>query len=85
MEGHSWSCKAAHLVLVLDLFLTLVKVYRNFQRLCKNLDAHKKVFGIFPSQNMYTQVFCGSLALIVEVSECAATRRTEEADGTRLQ
>lgn len=44
-----------------------IKIYRNFQRLCRNLDAHKRVFDIFPQENVYAKVLCGSLSLIVQV------------------
>jgi hypothetical protein len=43
-------------------------VYRNFQRLCRNLDDHKKVLSIFPQQSLYASVFCGSISLIIQVS-----------------
>jgi hypothetical protein len=31
------------------------------------VDAHKKVFEIFPQQSLYTSVLCGSLSLIIQV------------------
>ncbi|KAH7088210.1 hypothetical protein FB567DRAFT_559899 [Paraphoma chrysanthemicola] len=38
---------------------------RRFRSLCGSLDAHKNVFAIFPSQNEYASVLCGSLKLII--------------------
>ncbi|KAF2111086.1 hypothetical protein BDV96DRAFT_500031 [Lophiotrema nucula] len=43
-------------------------VYRNFQRICNTLDSHKKVFAIFPQQNTYCAVLCGSLSLFVSAA-----------------
>ncbi|KAL9090014.1 MAG: hypothetical protein Q9165_005544 [Trypethelium subeluteriae] len=44
------------------------RVYKNFQRLCKSLDAHKKVFEIFPSQNTYVAVLSGSLSVLLHAA-----------------
>ncbi|KAK7193191.1 uncharacterized protein CC84DRAFT_1250481 [Paraphaeosphaeria sporulosa] len=43
-------------------------IYTNFQKLCRNVDAHKKVFELFPQQSLYASVLCGSLSLIVQAS-----------------
>ncbi|ETN45993.1 uncharacterized protein HMPREF1541_00176 [Cyphellophora europaea CBS 101466] len=44
------------------------KVYKNFQRFCASLQAHEKVFAIFPSETMYTSVLSGCLSLVVQAS-----------------
>ncbi|KAF2656516.1 hypothetical protein K491DRAFT_777898 [Lophiostoma macrostomum CBS 122681] len=43
-------------------------VYKNFQRLCRNLDDHKQILSIFPQQSLYASVFCGSISLIIQAS-----------------
>jgi hypothetical protein len=49
---------------------------RRFRSICGGLDAHKNAFEIFPSQNNYASVLCGSLSLIVS----AAVNHDEIAD-----
>ncbi|KAF2444042.1 hypothetical protein P171DRAFT_494171, partial [Karstenula rhodostoma CBS 690.94] len=43
-------------------------IYTNFQKLCRNVDAHKEIFKLFPQQSLYASVLCGSLSLIVQAS-----------------
>jgi hypothetical protein len=48
-----------------DLYHT---VGQRFRKVCQKLDDHKGAFVIFPSQDVYTSVLCGSLALIVQAA-----------------
>ncbi|KAH8708363.1 hypothetical protein GQ44DRAFT_470055 [Phaeosphaeriaceae sp. PMI808] len=52
------------------------KFSKRFRSICGGLDAHKKAFAIFPSQNNYAAALCGSLQLIVS----AAVNHDEIAD-----
>lgn len=44
------------------------KIGQRFRKVCQKLDDHKGAFAMFPSQDMYTSVLCGSLALIVNAA-----------------
>ena len=50
------------------------KIYKNFQSVCSTLDSHQSIFALFPSQNMYVSVFCGSVSLLLHVSICIINR-----------
>ncbi|KAH6974934.1 hypothetical protein BKA56DRAFT_589797 [Ilyonectria sp. MPI-CAGE-AT-0026] len=45
------------------------RVHTSFMSLCKTLDNHKRVFAIFPSQNIYTSVFCASLSCLMTAAK----------------
>jgi hypothetical protein len=42
--------------------------HRWFKEMCSSLNAHKDLLALFPSQSIYTSVFCGNLALLVGVN-----------------
>ncbi|KAF2231583.1 hypothetical protein EV356DRAFT_535412 [Viridothelium virens] len=42
--------------------------YKNFSQICDVLASHKDVFAIFPSQNIYTSVLCGSISMLVQAA-----------------
>ncbi|KAH8679033.1 hypothetical protein BGZ60DRAFT_255871 [Tricladium varicosporioides] len=44
------------------------KVYHRFVGICESLNSHKEIFAIFPSQSMYTSIFCGALSMLVKAA-----------------
>jgi len=44
------------------------KAQQLFHKFCGTLDAHSAILKMFPSEDKYISVFCGSLKMLVQVS-----------------
>ncbi|KAI9713830.1 MAG: hypothetical protein M1820_000560 [Bogoriella megaspora] len=44
------------------------KIQATFHKICKSLDSYSGIFQVFPSQNTYVSVLCGSLKMIIQAS-----------------
>lgn len=48
--------------------IDLAKIHDRFHKICKSLSSHSGIFALFPLQNEYVSVICGTLKMIVQVS-----------------